>query len=166
MISFLFLHINNIYFLYFPTSHHVFHPSFYTVVIRVIIKCKMITMIKISSTTMIRDRTSFTSELVKIYCIHFRKWSKIGRSTFMIFYQKTIMLFNNKTCKINSKYFLNSISRYYYYRNSILEAWKMENIFSDILWSVIFCPHSFNFEIILNMTESYLVIFLKSCNLK
>ena len=42
----------------------------------------------------------------------------------------------------------------------------MVNIFSSMSYFVTLCPHSFNWEMILNNAKLYSLIVLKSCNLR
>jgi hypothetical protein len=77
------------------------------------------------------------------------------------------LLFYSATRKheISSEYLLKLCSLYYYCR-TIVEAWKVESIFFNIWFSMIFSLCNFRCEVILKRTELYLLSNLKSCNLK
>lgn len=138
--STLFLYTDSIYFMYFLLYLFRIFTLLLTLLVRkLIIPYKTITMIEISSSTMAMTgaMTFFTPRLMKIYSIHFKKWSIIRKLTFMVFFIKISLCFSStKLCEINFEYFLNFISWYYYCR-SILEAGKVENL-SNISWFVYF----------------------------
>ncbi|XP_072089492.1 uncharacterized protein [Arachis hypogaea] len=53
-----------------------------------------------------------------------------------------------------------------FFVRSTFEAWKVEKVFSNISWSVIFSPHNFIREVIRNIAELYSFMDLKFCKRK
>ena len=87
-----------------------------------------------------------------------------GRDWWFII-KSSLFCSTTKTHDINSKYFVNLHSRYYYC-SSTFEAWNVVKVFSNMFSSMIYSPHSLNWELILNNVKLYSLIVLKYCNLK
>ena len=83
--------------------------------------------------------------------IHFREWCWTNRVHGFV-HQGAIL-------KISSEYFVNPRSRYCWWKSMLLTG-NVEFVFSNISLSVIFSPHNFSGDVILNIAKLYLLSLL------